>query len=595
MKKILLSLGVVLATASLNAQVIFRVEAPASIEGSKNFTSNGDGSSWGLTTLVGTAPVIDTVVLANDGTPGVNAQGFPSYAGGCAPLPPGSLAGKIAMVYRYDGASATGAPGNCGFGVKALNCQNAGAIAVIIVNREFGTIAMNGGTEGATVTIPVTFVSNEVGEEIYDAIQAGDDVVAFIGDKTGYFQDDISIFENRSTRPNFGSKPSFLTDDAAEAIDMKGFAFNYGQNDQVGVTVTTTVTRGATTVYTETTTPFALLSGDSAAFEFTPLPQTLYNTIGDYNITYTTAIAGVTDEFTGDNTAVHNFDISTDLWSLARLTAVDTVAADNYFRPATLPSTSFQTCKVIQGEDNASPYAITSVIHGGVTKAVADSIAYQISGLEARWTLSEWDAGDYTITGAAGAISLGSEVASGGFFFDNSYVQESQFEMIVETPSTGSYTIEPGQNYLLCFVVPDVRIFSAFSSEDYYDENGANDDLVRVPLLSDATWSVPGFGIAPSIALKVEEYSLSIGESVNLDATVYPNPATDKIRIQLPVSGDATMTINDMSGRFISTEAVQVENGFLKSSVSTLSEGSYLYTITFENGAVSRFNVVVTK
>ncbi|WP_300660685.1 hypothetical protein, partial [Fluviicola sp.] len=75
MKKLLLSFGLVMVGSTAMSQVIFSVEAPASIHGFYDFTSNGDGSNWGLSTLVGFTPVLDTVVIANDGTTtGVNAQ-----------------------------------------------------------------------------------------------------------------------------------------------------------------------------------------------------------------------------------------------------------------------------------------------------------------------------------------------------------------------------------------------------------------------------------------------------------------------------------------------------------------------------------------
>ena len=42
---ILLALG---CLQMCNAQVIFDVQAPASIAGTVDFTNNGDGSNWGL-------------------------------------------------------------------------------------------------------------------------------------------------------------------------------------------------------------------------------------------------------------------------------------------------------------------------------------------------------------------------------------------------------------------------------------------------------------------------------------------------------------------------------------------------------------------
>jgi uncharacterized repeat protein (TIGR01451 family) len=58
------------------------------------------------------------------------------------------VAGKIVMVDR----------GTCQFGAKALNVEQAGAIACIICNFEDATLGMAAGTVGAQVTIPVVMM-----------------------------------------------------------------------------------------------------------------------------------------------------------------------------------------------------------------------------------------------------------------------------------------------------------------------------------------------------------------------------------------------------------------------------------------------------
>ncbi|MFM2394135.1 MAG: hypothetical protein RLZZ546_2117, partial [Bacteroidota bacterium] len=71
---------------------------------------------------------------------------------GCAiPLNnPSALSGKIAMIDR----------GNCEFGLKCLNAQNAGAIAVVVCNNVSGNpIAMPPGANGSSVTIPCVMFS----------------------------------------------------------------------------------------------------------------------------------------------------------------------------------------------------------------------------------------------------------------------------------------------------------------------------------------------------------------------------------------------------------------------------------------------------
>jgi len=74
------------------------------------------------------------------------------------------LTGKIALIDR----------GTCEFGSKALKAQNAGAIAVIIVNNVPGSvITMGGGAEGDLVNIQVTSVSLEDGNSIKTELANG--------------------------------------------------------------------------------------------------------------------------------------------------------------------------------------------------------------------------------------------------------------------------------------------------------------------------------------------------------------------------------------------------------------------------------------
>ena len=62
----------------------------------------------------------------------------------------GAISGNIAVVDR----------GNCEFGTKCLNAQNAGAIAVVVCNNVAGApIAMGSGAVGASVTIPAVMIS----------------------------------------------------------------------------------------------------------------------------------------------------------------------------------------------------------------------------------------------------------------------------------------------------------------------------------------------------------------------------------------------------------------------------------------------------
>jgi hypothetical protein len=70
-----------------------------------------------------------------------------------------AMNGKIVLVRR----------GNCTFAVKVKAAQNAGAIAVIVVNNVEGEIVMSGAD--ASITIPAISVSQSIGENIIDQMK----------------------------------------------------------------------------------------------------------------------------------------------------------------------------------------------------------------------------------------------------------------------------------------------------------------------------------------------------------------------------------------------------------------------------------------
>ena len=79
----------------------------------------------------------------------------------------GDLSGKIALIRR----------GTCEFGFKALVAQNAGAIAVVVINNVEGPpIIMAGGDFGDQVTIPALMISDVTGAAIVAELEAGNTV-----------------------------------------------------------------------------------------------------------------------------------------------------------------------------------------------------------------------------------------------------------------------------------------------------------------------------------------------------------------------------------------------------------------------------------
>lgn len=589
MKKLLLSLGVVLGTSSLFGQVILSIESPASIVGFPDFTSNGDGSNWATTTLVGFPVLKDTVAIMNDGSAGLNAQGLPISLHGCDSANVNNLTGKFALIYRN----------TCGFGEKARNAVAKGAIGIIIVNREEALINMDGGAEGADSTwmvgIPVAFVKKSTGDLIRTTIENGEVVEVLIGDKTGLYPHDLSVFDNTVLRPNFGSLPRVLaTNPTTNPISFGGRVYNFGNDTMNNVTVDVVVERDGTEVYSETTTPVILTPGDSISNIVVPtMPQASFSTIGSYKITYTVN-STETDLYAGDNVATAEFSITNNVWSGARSSTNDSIFSDGFYSYATSNTPAltdrFTLCQTFSHE-NASDFSVVGLKVSGVQKALADSIAYEYDADLINWSLYEWagTGGVYTIT-ANSTIAAASlvPVASGEIALDN-YTDGAHFEIPiteVEVP------LIDNQKYLACLVLNEHRLTFPLSTSDYYDFN-FDDDLVRFPIQVDNTWSPRGFGNAPSFGLVHGHASLNETEKVN--GSAYPNPASEIVRFKLEKSGNAVLNITDMSGRTIANKSINVENGQFMFSVAELNNGSYIFNVTFDDNSVSRINLAVAK
>jgi agmatine deiminase len=133
---------------------VVRALAPASVAGLYVYTT-ATSSGWGGT--IGQPNVSGQAVWVNDGSANPTL--------GCGALTNSAqLNGNIAVALR----------GTCTFSEKALNAQNAGATALIIVNNVAGAPAtMGAGTVGGQVNIPVVMISQADGNALAPFINNG--------------------------------------------------------------------------------------------------------------------------------------------------------------------------------------------------------------------------------------------------------------------------------------------------------------------------------------------------------------------------------------------------------------------------------------
>lgn len=132
---------------------MFKVTAPAALAG--NYKSLQAVFSALLTPV----PVTGKLVLAATAT-GIGQEG-------CTPLSnAAAMAGNIALIYR----------GSCGFPVKVQNAQQAGAIAVVVINNVPGDPVTMGGVPAVPITIPAVMIGQANGAAIRAALDGGQEV-----------------------------------------------------------------------------------------------------------------------------------------------------------------------------------------------------------------------------------------------------------------------------------------------------------------------------------------------------------------------------------------------------------------------------------
>ena len=564
------------------AQVSFTVVAPASIAGGYEFTSNGDGPNWGLPNLDDpNDAVLDTVVLADDGTPGINAQGIPFANEACAPLV-NDLTGKIAMVYRYDGSSSN----VCYVGTKVLNAQNAGAVGVIVVNREETVIGYGGTTDGPSTNIPFAFISKSDGALIRAKIDAGEDVVAFIGNKLGLHMDDVGINKKNTLVPTKSAVLSQLSQNGTEfGFDIGSKIYNFGQNDQNNVMITATV-NGPAGTWTETAGPFTILSGDSVdvvtgglnnipAFSNSNYPDGIYTL--DYDLSI-----GVTDEEEFDNHLSYQFMVSDSIMSYAKIDPNTNMPQFNTYTRSADPG--FKACMVLQ-EPNADRIGIKG-LHVAATMAW-DAVS-PLDGESVDVYLYKWNDVFTDLNDPAFAFDFLEDIAYGNYEFVNGDDSNS-----VYIPLEEPVVLENGQRYLTCVEVYNDEIWLGYNNRVDYTRNIDRYLQPLVPSGANSNYFAFGFGRhqTPAIALSVfDADELTVREEENLKAKVFPNPSADVLNVSIPDFSSGELMIRDLSGRLV--QQISVQSAISQIEISDLSPGHYIITIQRYDGLTGQYPFV---
>lgn len=578
MRKTLLFIGFLGMTLMAHSQVIFAVQSPSSIAGNYEFTWAPPSGGWGTPdfNIPGTF-VEDTLMFVDDSSTGTNPQGNPVSAEGCNPLV-NDLTGKIAVIYRN----------TCEFGTKAMNAQNAGAVAAIIINREPGVINMGAGAEGANVTIPVAFVSDATGA-ILTTEMANGDVVVLIGNKTGLFADDAGLTPSTAMIPKTALMPALIAQDGSEFnFELGARIYNYGIGDQANVSLNATITdpTGAT-IYDNSVDSLAILAGDSTDV-YPASPTTLPSfsaasyTNGTYTLTYTVTMDSI-DEYSGDNTLVSTFTINDSIFSYAQADSAGLPKAQNFYRPSTNNQT-YGICTVLDNP-NASRLGATGLYFAATTSA-ASGLA--LTGEEMALYLYQWDDSfvDLTTTPTWDALT---PVADGFYYYPDDLQGQTVF-----APFNTAAALNDNQRYLACVQTVNLDLYLGFDGTDY-TWNVEFYLQPQTPIENDGSYFSAGFGLdlTAGVGIQVIDVAtIGLDEPTTIPGMAYPNPANDEVNISLNAEGNAIVTVTDITGKVVLTKAVVLNNGKSHIDLSSIENGIYVFNVTTESGKNSQFNVV---
>ena len=591
MKKLLLTVSAIALSAASYAQVIVAGISPQSIVANYTHTWADPGSGWGTPdfNIPGTY-VQDTIMLADDGSTGTNAQGNPVSASGCNGLTPGSLNGKIAVVFRGDGTTNTN-NGACEFGLKAFNAQNAGAVGVIVINRNPNeVIAMGAGVNGVNVTIPVVMIDLNDGATIVNAMANGP-VVMFLGNKTGLYPNDGGISGAATLLPRQAMIPSQLAQNGTEFnFDLGSRIYNYGNQAQTGMSLNATITNPAgASVYDNTASGINLAAGDSLDV-FPGGASSLPNfslasyPAGTYTLTYTLSLSGA-DDYNADNTLVTTFTVTDSLFSYAQADpTTGTPTGGNYYRPGTNNQT-YSACQVIDNP-NASRLKANGIWFSATTSA---SSGVLLTGEEMALYLYKWEDVFTDLNDANLAFNTLTEVANGFYYFPGDLQGETVYGAF-----TTPVALEDNQRYLACVQTVNLSLYMGHENNTNLTWNEAYYLQPMAPNESDGSWFAAGFGsdLPSSLAISVSDNDVNVAELNTVAGKAFPNPANDVVTVAIEGEGTAQLTVTDVAGKVAMATSLNLAAGQDNVNIAGLTAGLYIFNVTLENGKTAQFNVV---
>ena len=647
MKKTLLFAFLLVIGSSLNAQFVYPVDrslleitnSPAkgwysldavadSLSSAYYFGGKYTQDQWFIGQIA-KYTITDTLVLAKD------SLGLKAFSNAS------EIKGNIAVIYR----------GSASFVQKALYAQNAGAVAVILINNVLYTQNQRGPLVGGTVTdtpnnftgsgmdvkIPVVMININDGKLISDAIRSGEKIVAYLGPKK-VFKKDLAIDRKMLIAPTKRTRPKFLAYEG-EVVDTLGLGIMNTGTDTVryfGARVT--IKQNATNKFIHRDSLVNLKTSlnpkDTVWYQFSnAFVNKADLDTGSYTVTYSLIVLdtvtqggqlayyeGTSDEFLQNNTISMDINITDSLYSPGRLDENVTMYSKAYknvpyYTHFTKPSrtsadkyTEWGTCIHVK-EPNGNRMILEGVNFVPVVptgSTLKDRVVYVKvykwddkfeSFYDKNFNYSNLLLLDVT------DVTLKDSVNRATF-------QHTDFSYPIQ--------VESDNRYFVCVTTKDTLMSLGFDYENvsmgpirkkgisattgkdlyshglyYYEPLFSN--YIDVANAS-TKYSPIGFGLdwIPAMSLNVRRSTLSVEEKSVLESTfnVYPNPASTVVNVSFKLENNSNVdvTIADLTGKVVYSNKVNKTAGSNSFAIDTkgLNNGMYVVSVTTENGIATR-------
>lgn len=481
------------------------------------------------------------------------------------------LTGKVALIRR----------GICNFSLKAWNAQQAGAVAVIIVDHTYvadggGLVNMAAGINADLVTIPTIFITRDDGDIILDKLDNGIpitgilEVRAFGGPRTAYsYHTPLP-----AVKPLEDIGVTFLNTDDASTIPS------------VTINVEFTDPNGATTTLSQTINDVAPLSVNNVKFDDSYTPSV----IGTYSATFSNSITPdeIEQQFviTDYTFALDNNDIVTNTNGTIEPDSAGFVNAGfrydfgNLYRTGPTAVTATHASFMISNPDELfTGEASSDVFYINLYNADPDgngSVPYP-AGFASYAGLNENGGPVIPIASAEYVISDTDE----GFQF-----------ITVEFPNP--VTLAANKMYLLMIEYNGLEAGSGIPPKYAFAGNDRMAGEVGTMIFTDSLYT-DGWGNNYNgvVRLHLDGFATSTDNPLeDYKVTLSPNPTSNNINLDLAldnVASEVEVRILDFTGRMVSNRTLDnVQKGRFSFDVSNLANGTYFMSINTPEGFRSR-------